>query len=70
MTNPADFATWLATNPTPSLQTMVAQYGSWGAIPAEAWTKWDNAVSAWENARRDRLLGSRTWAMMEARKLR
>jgi hypothetical protein len=70
MTDPADFATWLATNPPPNPQTLVSQYGSWSLIPAAAWAQWDAAVTAWENARRDRLLGSRTWAMMEARKLR
>jgi hypothetical protein len=67
--DPADYYIWLATNPPPNLQKLVAQYGGlYANITPEAWAKWDNAVETWEAARRDRLLGSHTWAMMKGKK--
>jgi hypothetical protein len=60
----ADFSTWLKTNPTPDLQTLVAQYGGYSAVPAEAWADYDRARWTWECARRDRLFGSGTWMML------
>jgi hypothetical protein len=70
MTDPADFETWLATHPPPSLQNLVTTHNGWPNIPAEAWAKYVSATAQWEAARRDRLLGSRTWAMMEGKKYR
>ena len=69
-TDPADFDTWLTGNPPPTLQELLDQYGTWGLIPPAAWDQWDTAYTAWESNRRDRLLGSHTWAMTEAKRKR
>lgn len=66
-----DFATWLQANPPPSVQELVAKHGGYQRIPPDAWAEWDHRILQWEAARKDRLLGSRTWAMLgEARMLR
>jgi hypothetical protein len=66
MTDLLDYAEWLKTNPPPNLQAFVAQHGGkYSEIPSDAWNQWDLAVTTWEAARRDRLLGSHTWAMPE-----
>jgi hypothetical protein len=63
---PDDYLVWIVTNPPPDLQSFVAEHGGlYSAIPPEAWAQWDNACTAWEAARRDRLLGSHTWALPE-----
>lgn len=64
MNDPADWDAWILTNPPPDLQAFVAQHGgSYAQISPEAWNQWDYAVTAWETARRNRLLGSNSWAI-------
>jgi hypothetical protein len=67
MTDPADWHTWLALNPPPSLQELVAKYGGYDKIPALEWERFDLARTQWESARRDRLLGSQNWRLFEAK---
>jgi hypothetical protein len=52
----ADFQIWVKANPLPSLQALVAQYGTYSAIPAEAWAQFDHAVAQWQQARKYRLI--------------
>ena len=59
-----DWQIWLALNPPPNLQALVATWGGYSNIPGSAWAEWDIAVTQWETARRDRLLGGHTWALM------
>jgi hypothetical protein len=40
----------------PDLQDLVAKYGGYGNIPAEAWAEWDRANAAYQQHRRDVLL--------------
>jgi hypothetical protein len=37
----------------PDLQALVAQFGSYAAIPAWAWEEFDRAAAAWGKARRE-----------------
>jgi hypothetical protein len=59
MTTPLDFLSWLADNPYPDLQELVAEYGSYTQIPAHAWAAYDLAREDW-NARRLERLGGPT----------
>lgn len=64
--NELDYPEWIFENRPPDLQELVRQYGGrYSSITPEAWAEWDRSVDAWEAARRDRLLGSHTWALRE-----
>jgi hypothetical protein len=52
----ADFQIWVKANPPPSLQALVAQYGTYSGIPGEAWAQFDAAVAQWQLARKHRLI--------------
>jgi len=60
-----DFPEWLQANPAPNLQELVALRGGYDRITPQDWVDWDLACVAWEAKRRDRLLGSHTWALPE-----
>jgi hypothetical protein len=65
-TDSLDYPEWIRQNPPPNLGAFVAQHGGlYSAISAQAWAQWDLAVTQWECARRDRLLGTHTWALPE-----
>lgn len=40
--------------PPPDLQALVARYGRYDLIPPEAWKQWDDEVSAYQAAIRER----------------
>jgi len=54
----SDFQEWLKRNPVPSLQELVAKWGTYSNIPAEAWAEFDAARETWEAARKSRLIGA------------
>jgi hypothetical protein len=68
MTIPLDFPEWLKTHPAPDMQELVALRGGYSNISPQDWIDWDAACAAWESARRDRLLGSHTWAVAEIKR--
>jgi hypothetical protein len=41
----------------PDLDALVATFGSYSEISPEAWAAWDEAIEAWQLARRDYTLG-------------
>lgn len=46
------FASWLAENPAPDLQTFINEHGShYRRITPEIWSKWDYAVAQWQSRR-------------------
>ena len=47
MTEPSDYAAWLAENPAPDLQELVAKHGGYHKITAAAWAEHDQAMEAW-----------------------
>ena len=53
-----DFTVWLTINPEPDIAELIAKYGSYGAIPAEAWRDFDGRVKAWQRLRRERYGGA------------
>jgi uncharacterized protein (DUF1684 family) len=63
--DPFDFAAWLAANPPPDLQALVAGYGNYSAIPPAAWIAFDAAREDW-NLRRLERLGGPSAATREA----
>lgn len=63
--DPAAWDVWLAAHPPPDLQKLVRTQGSYSAVSRETWAQWDVACKAWETSRRDRLLGSHSWALMQ-----
>ena len=52
----ADFQTWVKDHPSPNLQDYLGQYGSFSAIPLEAWRRFDDAVEQWQQERKHRLI--------------
>ena len=48
------FQEWLDAHPPPSLVELIAQYGSYDAIPAEEWTAFADAQVEWEKRRKAR----------------
>lgn len=63
-----EFHVWLEDNPPPDLQALAAQHGGYGNITPKAWEYYDAAMANWQARRKDRLLGSRTWADMAGMK--
>jgi hypothetical protein len=56
--NPStDYAEWITRNPPPNSQELVAKYGSYTAIPRQAWAEFDAARAQWEEARKLRIKG-------------
>lgn len=54
-----DWKSWLASNPPPDLQELVAHWGGYDKIPESAWDQFQSAKDAWEDRRMTRLLGPR-----------
>jgi len=50
------FAEWCAEHPPPDLQELVRAWGSYWAIPEEAWRAYQDDLKRWHLARRDRFL--------------
>jgi len=48
------FAQWLDKNPAPDLQELVREHGGYGAIPGEAWAKFEADYHAWQTRYRSR----------------
>jgi hypothetical protein len=65
-----DFAQWLAANPLPSIDELIEQYGSYGAIPGTVWAQHDAAMRAWQLRRRDRYGGAVTELPKRAARIR
>ena len=55
--DPNDWHSWLAQNPPPDLQKLVAEHGTYAQITAEAWAAWDKACADWQDRRKERLGG-------------
>ena len=56
MPDPDDYEPWVAAHPPPDLQQLITAYGSYSAIPADAWQRHDLALRRWQLERIDRLL--------------
>lgn len=54
-TRDADFREWIKTNPPPSLQELVRQFGNYSKITPQAWAEYDLRITEWEFARKNRL---------------
>jgi hypothetical protein len=44
----ADFASWIARNPPPSVQSLALQHGGCANIPEAAWADFDDAMERWQ----------------------
>ena len=53
-----DLAAWLAENPEPDIADLIAMYGAYNEIPAEAWREFDRRMAAWQRLRRERYGGA------------
>ena len=70
MADLSDFKEWLKANPPPDPQKLADQYGSYSAIPTEAFLDFTVECELWEGRRKDRLFGSGTWRLMGGKKYR
>lgn len=52
------FDAWLRANPAPDLQELVARWGGYDKIPAEAWAEHDRTMAEWQERRRNRSAGA------------
>jgi hypothetical protein len=50
------FAEWVAENPAPDLQALVARFDGYSRVPPEAWMEFDNAMRKWQEEYRKRHL--------------
>ena len=53
----SDYAAWLAENPAPDLQELVAKHGGYNKITPEAWAAYDAAMEAWRKRYALRAIG-------------
>ena len=51
----ADFATWIEGHPPPSLNALIKEHGSYGAIPKRAWRTFEAEYAHWEEQRKTRV---------------
>lgn len=49
-----DYAAWLKANPAPDLQKLIAEYGSYAAIPPAQHAQWDRDYADWRDRYRAR----------------
>ena len=56
------FEEWLKTNPAPSLDALVATWGTYDKIPDVIWGDFQRRNEEWEIARLNRLYGHQGWS--------
>jgi hypothetical protein len=54
-----DYAEWIKRDPPPDLQQLVTKHGGYDKITPAAWAEYDRAVAAWQQRRKDRLVGGK-----------
>jgi len=53
--DPADWHEWLAKNPPPDLQALIAKRGMYNNITHEDWAEFDRQREDWDTRRKERL---------------
>jgi hypothetical protein len=51
----ADFGIWIERHPPPSILALIKKYGSYSAIPKNAWQVYQAEYAHWEEQRKTRV---------------